>query len=396
MGVFSYMNNFNESIVSIIKCAEHDNYDLIKKSVKNCIDLIGGLESIISPGDTVLIKPNLLCPSLYTTGATTNPYIVKAVVELCKEVKASKIVIGEGSAVGHNTIEAFEVCGIKNIAEELNCALVDFTKDDYQYVINPIAKKFKRIRIPKSFLEANVVINIPVMKTHDVLNVTLGLKNIKGIIQTSDKKRFHKWGLAQSLIDLNQIALPQLTILDGTIAMEGNGPVAGNPVGLGLILASKDTVACDRVGCEIMGFNEDEIDYIKQAGKENLGCFDINKISVVGEKIANVKKIFKRTNVNEEELEKYRITLVSCDACSGCNHTVKNYIVSLENKKNLGLLENSTVIYGQGAYIPENINKRIIRVGTCTRNLCDTDSLYIPGCPPHPHDIQAKLTNKDH
>lgn len=390
------MSTINESIVSITKCVEHDNYDLVKKSVKNCIDLIGGLESIISPGDTVLIKPNLICPSVYTTGATTNPYIVKAVVELCKEVKASKVIIGEGSAVGSNTMEAFEVCGMKKIAEECNCALVDFTKDDYQYVVNPSGKKFRRIRIPKSFLESNVIINIPVMKTHDVLNVTLGLKNIKGIIQTSDKKRFHKWGLAQSIIDLNHIALPELTILDGTIAMEGNGPAAGDPVDLGIILASKDTVACDRIACEIMGFNEDEVEYIKQAGKENLGCFDMDKILVVGERIADVKKPFKRTNIDEEELKKHGITLMSCDACSGCNHTVKNYVVSLEKKGNLKLLENSAVIYGQRAYIPEDINKRIIRVGTCTRNLSNTDSLYIPGCPPHPHDIQEKLTDEKH
>jgi uncharacterized protein (DUF362 family) len=385
------MEGLRSPNVSIVKCNEHDNYQSIKTAVKRCLDLLGGLEAIVSLGDRVLLKPNILAPKPYTTGATTNPYIVKALVELSKEAGAKEVIIGEGSAVGHDTFEGFEFCGIKQIAEEYNCRLVDLAKDEFEYVINPMAKIFKRIRVPKTFIEVNVVINIPVMKTHDALGVTLGLKNMKGIIHISDKKRFHKWGLAQSVVDLNHIALPELTVMDGTIAMEGNGPVSGNPVGLGLIMASTDTVACDAVACKIMGFEPEEIDYIKFAQEQGLGCCDISKIKVLGERLSDVVRPFKRISLNHEKLKELGINLISCDACSGCNHVVMSYLVGLEEKGKLQELSGYTIVYGQSAYIPEEVKDKVIKLGVCTRNLTGAEGIYIPGCPPHPHHINEKI-----
>lgn len=380
----------NPSVV-IARCREYDNFDNVFDAVIQVLDAIGGLESIVSAGDRVLIKPNLVTSKPYTTGATTNPHIVKALARLCRQAGASEVVIGEGSAVGNSATEAFEVCGMNEIAKEERCRVVDFAKDTYSWVVNPAAKIFKRIRVPKTFLESNVIINVPVMKTHDALNVTLGLKNMKGIIHVTDKKRFHKWGLAQSVVDLNQIALPELTVMDGTVAMEGEGPGEGDPVGLGLILASTDTVACDRVAAEIMGFKVDEIDYIRMAGEQGLGCFELSNIEVLGEKIADVAKPFKRTALDPEQLKKLGINLISCDACSGCSMAVKNYLVRLERKGTMESLRGCTIVYGQNAAIPQGAEGRIIRLGTCTRKLDCCSGVYITGCPPHPHDIDEKL-----
>lgn len=386
-----YMSGLRNSIVSVTRCVNYDNYNEVENSVKQAVGMIGGFEAIISPGDAVLIKPNLISPKPYTTGATTNPYIVKAIARLCKMSGAGKITIADGSAVGHNATEAFDICGMKQIAQEEGCSLVDFLKDEYQFVVNPCGKVFKRIRVPKTFIESNVVINVPVMKTHDALGVTLGLKNMKGIIHITDKKRFHKWGLAQSIVDLNHIALPELTIMDGTVAMEGNGPASGDPVGIGIIMASTDTVACDRVASEIMGFNEDEIEYIKMAGEQGLGCFELSDITVLGEKISDVARPFKRTVLNREKLKEMGINLVACDACSGCSHVVKNYLGNLEKSGRLEKLRGYTIIYGQSAKLPDDASDRVIRIGVCTRNLNGTDSIYIPGCPPHPLHIKEKL-----
>lgn len=385
------MAGLRNPIVSIVKCKEYDKYNSVFQSVKQVIDMIGSLEAIISSGDTVLIKPNLVCPKPYTTGATTNPYVIKAIAVLCKAAGAKKITIADGAAVGNSTTEAFEVCGYKEIAEECGCSLLDFGKDQYQYVINPIGKVFKRIRIPDTFIKADVVINVPVMKTHDALGLTLGLKNMKGIIHVSDKKKFHKWGLVQSIVDLNHIALPELTIMDGTVSMEGNGPASGDPVGLGIIMASTDTVACDRVASEIMGFGEDEIEYIKLAGEQGLGCFNLSQITVLGEKIEHVKRPFKRTTLNVDALKEYGITILACDACSGCSHVIKNYLGKLEKNGKLEDLRGYTIIYGQNAHVPAGIIGKIIRFGVCTRNLTGVESTYIPGCPPHPLHIAEKL-----
>ncbi|HEY3425928.1 MAG TPA: DUF362 domain-containing protein [Negativicutes bacterium] len=385
------MSVMGNALVAIVNCTRYHNYPDVKKSVEEVIDFLGGIESIVSLGDHVLIKPNLVWPVPYTSGAITNPYVVKAIAELCLKAGATKIIIADSAAVGCKASEIFEKCDYKRIIDNDRYEFIDFTDGNYQYIVNPSALIFKKIRLPQAYLEANVVINVPVMKTHDALGLTLGLKNMKGIIHLSDKKRFHKWGLAQSIVDLNKVALPELTIMDGTVAMEGNGPVAGEPVGLGLVMASTDTVACDRVAAEIMGFNEEEIDYIKMAAEQGLGCFDLAKIKVIGKNIADVKRPFQRLLLNTAKLNELGINILACNACSGCSNVVISYLKWREKSNNLDLLKGTTIIYGQNAYLSENISGKIISVGTCTRSLTGEEITYIPGCPPHPAHLDEKL-----
>lgn len=385
------MDCLNKPIVSIVKCKAHNDYGEVFKKVKKSLDMIGGIEMVVSTGDTVLIKPNLLSSKHYTTGATTNPWIVKALVELSKAAGASKVIIGEGSAIGNSATDAFEACGYNEIRAQTGCQLVDFAKDTYHVVSNPAGRNFRIIRLPESYLKANVVINVPVMKTHDVLNVTLGIKNMKGLIHVSDKKRFHKWGLSQSVVDLAHIALPQLTVMDGTIGMEGCGPNSGDPVGLGIILSSTDTVACDRVASEIMGYSVEEIEYIKQCADESLGCFDLSQIAIYGERIQDVKRPFKRPQIDMDKLNEYGIKLLNCDACSGCNNTITNLLCGLIKKGELEKLKGTTFIYGQNSHMPDYKTSKIVKVGNCTRRLYECDGIYIPGCPPHPHEILNRV-----
>lgn len=385
------MIGLRDAVVSVTRCPEHDDYEKIAGTVKKAVDLIGGFEMLVSPGDTVLIKPNLVSAKHYTTGATTNPYIIKALVHLCKENGATNIIVADGAAVGHSAIQVFESAGFKEVLAGSPCTFLDFARDTYQSVANSRGKIFKRIRIPQTFLAANVVINVPVMKTHDVFPLSGGLKNMKGIIHVADKKRFHKWGLAQAIVDLNQIALPELTIIDGTIAMEGDGPVAGDPVGLGLILASTDTVACDTVACEIMGFTVDQVEYIKIAGEESLGCSELETIKVVGEKLKDVRRPFKLNALNTEELKKVGIDVLSCNACSGCSSAVASYFSYLKRKDSLYRLSGHTIAYGQNVALPTAVSGTLVRIGTCTRALGNGQGIYVPGCPPHPQDIDKKL-----
>lgn len=385
---------FREPKVSIVKCPIINQVKEVKKAVREATDLIGGLESIITPGDNVLIKPNFICAADYTTGATTNPNVIFAIAELCREVGAKQITIAEGSAIGHNTDKVFDSLGLRELAEKYDCKLVNFHKDEFTYVVNPQARNIKRIRLPRTFIESNVVINVPVMKTHDALAVTLGLKNMKGIIHTSDKKRFHKWGLAQTVVDLGHLAMPELTIVDGTVALEGMGPVVGKPVGLGLLLASSDTIAVDRVCLEVMGFNLEEVEYIRLAGEQGLGCTDLDKIRIKGEDLENVKRPFERLSLDHRLLEEMGINLVACDACSGCNNVVSSYLYGLHVKGQLERLRGSTLIYGQNPYIPEDATEKIIRLGVCTRNIRIDEGIYIPGCPPHPMHINDFIEGK--
>ena len=387
------MSQADKPVVSIVKCPDYDSLADVEPAVRRACDLVGGLESLIMPGDTVLIKPNLVLPFPYKTGATANPYVVEALALISREKGAKRIIIGDGSCVGNDTEKAFDACGYRELAERVDAELVDFTRAETIPVANPLAKKMKRIEIPRVFLEADVVIDVAVMKTHDCMEASLGLKNMKGLLQTRDKKRFHKWGLAQSIVDLGHIARPDFTVLDGTVGMEGSGPAVGDPVGLGLLLASKDVVAADTVALEIMGFALDEVEYIKLAGEAGLGCTDLDAIEIEGESIADVRRPFSRNSIDPDVLAQYGIELVACDACSGCANTLASLMAGLARRDALESMRDTVFLYGQSVseLPPERtVGKRIIRVGSCTRKLVGYGH-YLPGCPPFPYHMMSDL-----
>lgn len=387
------MSQSDTPVVSIVRCDAYHSADVILEHVRQACDLVGGLESLIMPGDTVLLKPNLVQPYPYETGTTTNPHLVEALVRLCREKGARRIVIADGSCVGADTWKAFENCGLVEVAERTGAELVDFAKSEFQYVVNPLAKKMKRIRIPKDFIESNVVIDLPVMKTHDSLEVSLGLKNMKGLLQTSDKKRFHKWGLAQSIVDLNHIARPDLTIIDGTVGMEGAGPTSGEPVNLGLLLTSKDVVAADTVALEAMGYTLDEVPYIRMAGEAGIGCANLAEIEIEGLAIDEVRHPFKRNSIDPDLLVEMGIEFVARDACSGCANALASFMGMLNRRDALETMRDTVFLYGQSVEkLPEERtrDKRVIRMGSCTRKLIDYGH-YLPGCPPYPYHMLKDL-----
>jgi uncharacterized protein (DUF362 family) len=372
-------------VVSVNRCQRIDNFDSVSKVVSDSIHLIGGLESLISRGDKVLIKPNILSPYDYKTGAVTNPYVIKALCRLARDAGARKLIIAEGSNVGSKTKEAFIKSGISKIAEEENTELVDLkdTKTIYMGISN--GRIFRRIEIPEVIMQVDVIINVPVMKTHDVFPATLGLKNMKGVLQEKDKKRFHKWGLAQSIVDLNKLVLPQLTVIDGTVAMEGMGPAHGTPVNFGIIISSSDTVAADTVAASVMGIDPVEIEYIRLAAEQGLGCTDLSQIKVLGLSIDQVKRPFKRIQLDFEAFKKEGIEIYEAGACSGCRQVIETLLVD-RLKGNLNLLKGYTLIFGQTVEIPKNIRGKLLCFGSCTRKYKDQGE-YIPGCPPHPFDF---------
>lgn len=370
--------------VSITRCQKIDEFNSINKAVSSSIDLIGGLESLVSRGDRVLIKPNILSPYDYKTGAVTNPYVIKALCRLARDAGARKLVIAEGSNVGSKTKEAFIKSGISKIAEEENTELVDLKGTKTIYMGIPNGRIFRRIEIPEVIMQADVIINVPVMKTHDVFPATLGLKNMKGVIQEKDKKRFHRWGLAQSIVDLDKLVLPQLTVIDGTVAMEGMGPAHGTPVNFGIIISSFDTVAADTVAANVMGIDPVEIEYIQLAAEQGLGCADISQIEVVGLSIDQVKRPFKRIQLDFEAYRKKGIQIYEAGACSGCRHVIEALLVDSENK--LGLLKGWTLIFGQTVKVPREVKGKLLCFGLCTKKYKDQGG-YIPGCPPHPFDV---------
>jgi len=319
--------------------------------------------------------------------------LVEAICRIGKEKGARRIIIGEGSAIGYDTEKAFDETGLRQIAKHVRAELFDFKRSEWIPVSVPRGIVFHRIKLPRILMEADVVVNVPVMKTHDVFPATLGLKNMKGVIRERDKKRFHKWGLAQAIADLNKVALPDLTIIDGTVGMEGLGPIHGVPANLGVLIASRDIVAADTVAATLMGIAPMGIDYLKLASEQHLGCGDVSLIEIVGENLNELIRPFKRAKLDIDKYKREGICIYEKGACSGCRHTLEAVIIDLGKQQRLDILRGYHIVFGQSVGIPNKVEGKLVRIGTCAKR-CEGKGSYIPGCPPHPIDIVSFFQQK--
>ncbi|MFC1713958.1 DUF362 domain-containing protein [Candidatus Poribacteria bacterium] len=275
-----------QPVVSIVR-----SNDSTEAAVRKAVDLIGGLSPLISEGDTVLIKPNFIREEPSFTGTTTNIEVVRAVVKLVREAKASPIV-GEASGNQYDTEAIYENIGVRDGLGDVE--VLDLDRDEVVYVKIQGAKALKEVGVAKTALDADFIISVPLLKTHMTTNITIGMKNMMGTLPQREKWKMHMSGLHQALVDLNRLVKPNLVIVDGTVGMEGLGPTIGRPVQMNLILAGTDVVAVDTVGSAVMGFALEEVEHLVRAGKDGLGINDLGRIEVRGEKIEDVTRPFKR------------------------------------------------------------------------------------------------------
>ncbi|MDR3255647.1 MAG: DUF362 domain-containing protein [Synergistaceae bacterium] len=309
----------------------------IKAAVAKAVErAIGSPDAIIKPGQTVLIKPNLAFQAPPESFAVVDPRTVEAVVAYFKEnSKAGKVVVGDNPSLGMHVGRAkpaFKESGMEEAAR-LGGAddVIYFDESEIVEVDIPGAKIFKKAAVFKPFLDADVVINLPKMKVHIAGVVTLGLKNWNGIIPNvhpSDQQQgAHRIDLGQKMADLYKIRKADLTIVDGIIGMEGQGPHAGSPIEMNLIIAGQDTCAVDAVTCSIMGFDPMEIPAVRCAGTEGLGEIKIANIEVVGEKLNDVATHFRRPNDNPMGM--YRgMDCYFQQTCGGCYVNVRGSLDS--------------------------------------------------------------------
>ena len=273
--------------VSIVKCSSYDEAEVLK-GLRQSIDLVGGIKNFVKSGDHVLLKPNLLYGKAPEKAVTTHPSIVKGMIQIVREAGGIPF-IGDSPSIGSLT-RAAEKAGIKRVADENKCPLMEFDKPIFPP--KGEGRFFKQLEIDQRVLEADVVINLPKWKTHGMMLLTLGVKNLFGCIPGTRKALWHlKAGedrklFAQMLIDLYQIIQPSLTILDGIVGMEGNGPGSGDPIQLGLILTSRDPLSLDQVVCDLLRIPRKSLMTNQVAFEEGMGK---DGIEVVGERLEEIK-----------------------------------------------------------------------------------------------------------
>ena len=283
-----------QSVVAIVKCPDYST-QAVSEAVSQAIEL-AGLQEAIRRAENILLKPNLLSTRPPEQVVTTHPAVVRAIGELAKQL-GKHVLLGDSPPFAGENPQKYkrlcEVTGMTAIADELDIPIVRF-EEDITTVENQDGKFYHSFEISRRVIESDLVINIPKLKTHGLTAFSGAIKNILGCVPGIRKGLFHVQSaesrevFAQMLVDLTHVVKPQVNIMDAVVAMEGEGPNAGNPRKLGLILASSDPVALDAVACEVVGIDPMSIDTTRLAHEQGLGCGDIDSIEIRGESISKV------------------------------------------------------------------------------------------------------------
>ncbi len=262
--------------VSLIRAKSYEQ-EALKESLEILLEPLGGMAAFVKPGNRVLLKPNLLTGSRPTKECTTRPELVRAVAEMVIAVGGNPF-LGDSPAFGSAKGVAI-ANGLLPILAELNLPLVEFHGQRYQTVND----NFNHLLLSKEAMSADVVINLPKVKSHLQLTLTLGVKNLFGCVPGKMKAWWHleagkdanKFG--EMLVETARAINPTLTILDGIIGHEGNGPSAGEPRNLEILAASSNVFALDRTMLEILQVAPAQVPTV--AASQRLGiCPELNDI----------------------------------------------------------------------------------------------------------------------
>ena len=262
--------------VSLIRA---DSYDLklLRASLEKLLQPLGGMAAIVKPGDRVLLKPNLLTGARPTKECVTRPELVYCVAKMVLEA-GGKPFMGDGPAFG--SAKGVAVAnGYLPLIEELNLPVLEFHGKRYQTV----SEEFNHLLLSKETMEADAVINLPKLKSHAQLTLTMGVKNLFGCVPGKMKAWWHMEAgkdsarFGQMLVETARAVDPDLTVVDGIIGHEGNGPSGGEPRFLGILGASRDVFALDRAVVEILNLPPQTVPTV--AASERLGlCSNLEAI----------------------------------------------------------------------------------------------------------------------
>jgi len=307
-------------VVSIVKI-KNDN---IGMAVEEAIELLGGIRNITRNKNTIMLKPNLVAP---VPEATTKPEVIKTLAQMMKNA-GKDVLIGEGTAAAapfntrgdevfrttkRETLDAiqkttFDSLGYTELASSLGIPLVNLHTGDLVEVRVPNGFVFKELTLHRSLTEIDLLCSVPMMKTHTLAQVTLGMKNLIGLypgtVYNSVRWLMHDRasevepsGTAVAIVDMVRANKLGLVVIDASTAMEGNGPTNGSLVKMGLIIAGTNPLATDIIAASCMGFKPEEIPTFSWANKAGLTPSRLDEIEVRGEAPEQVGRPFIKPKI---------------------------------------------------------------------------------------------------
>jgi uncharacterized protein (DUF362 family) len=282
--------------VALIRCDTYDDNQVFK-AVKTGIALLGGVSLFAKPGERIVMKPNILVGSAPDKGVTTHPSVFSAVGKLFKDTGAN-VYYGDSPSFGKSGPN-LRRSGLTQVGDELGFILADF--DSGRPISHKDALLVKRFVIANGVLDSDGLVSLPKFKTHGLVRFTGAVKNQFGCVPGFLKGQYHvklpdPYDFAAMLVDLNTIIKPRLYVMDGIMAMEGNGPRSGKMKQLSVLLLSIDPIALDATACKIINLNPEFVPTSKLGEKAGLGTYHTENIEIVGEQVESF--IDKSFNVN--------------------------------------------------------------------------------------------------
>lgn len=352
------------------------------KCVQKTMDLLGGINQFVQSGEKILLKPNLVVPLKTETGVTTNPKVIASLIGLCYSAGVEKVYVGDSPFFPFKARKSFEVSGMKDAVLAADGELIYFDEEPYVELKSNDARIVPKIRVPKKFLQMDGMITVPRLKTHNQTIVSLSLKNQHGLVPPEDKKLYHKDDLHQKLIDINHIIKDKLRFgfIDGTYALEGQGPTMGKPLTLNICLAGSDLVALDSVATKLMGIKPSDVTHIRLAAIQGFGQIDLAKIKIVGVPIESVSREFIKPSSEIIGLAR-NIHVFAGGACRpGCFAWTRVGLDRLIKRNELQKYGELTFIIGKNPTIPDELKGHIFVIGECAAEHKDK-GMFFEGCP---------------
>lgn len=274
--------------VALIECPDYDE-ELVFSALRKGIDLLGGIARFARPGEKILLKPNFLTSAAPEKCVTTHPALVKAMGALCQG-NGARVSFGDSPGFGSARSAAVK-SGVAAVAREIGMKQADFN--------TPVQVSFKEALIAKQLvlakgaLETDGLISLAKMKTHGFMRITGAIKNQFGCVPGMRKGEYHvkmprAEHFAAMLVDINRFLKPRLYVLDGIVAMEGNGPGSGNPRKMKVLLLSSDPVALDAVFCKLIHLPPQHVPTMAPAAASGLGSFVDNEIEILGAELSRL------------------------------------------------------------------------------------------------------------
>lgn len=376
------------------------NIKHVKNSLYQVMTDLDFTESEIK-GQTVLIHPNLVRPHRDRPASFTDPRVIIALAEIFKDCGAKHVSVGENPGFGFPSACAFEESGLTEAFRHMDVKIRHFDQEKWVTVENPEGRLYRKIKVASSVLETDLLINVPKLKTHMLTRVSLCIKNLLGIISDDDRQIYHRNDIADKVVDLNFVRSPDLNIIDGLWAMEGQAPFNGDTIKeYNWLIAGRHGAAVDAVTCQLIGLRPEEVPHV------HLGCHRLLKnwnglsdVNITGSKLPDDLRVFKRPVLSS--MAQFRnVNCIECGVCRGCLSAIRHSLDWLNASGELDAVGPVTIVSGRS--VPnhttlETWEGQLILFGNCASEFMffdpkrRQDFIFIPGCAPHVLDLAAQL-----